>query len=183
MQIAMKPTYGSAEGRSVMDMETPFHLQQVDGSISCSNVVFGDPLPLQAKECQCKQASQPSDEAVATTGAPTTEVTWERCAGKHDGHATHADCNETAICPCRGEVRYGHGDTWPPPNKWMEALTAHMSVLAILRDSKQRNATVKRHLNLRTRACPLSYVANGAWWMDVRQATRGSTLPTSCNLS
>merc|ERR1712086_1015399 len=45
------------------------------------------------------------------------KATWERCACEHDGHPTHSDCNETNICQCIGEVRYGHGDTWSDPKQ------------------------------------------------------------------
>merc|ERR1712086_887029 len=55
----------------------------------------------------------------ATTRSTTTtsEATWERCACEHMGHPTHSDCIETNICQCRGEVRFGHGDTWSDPKR------------------------------------------------------------------
>merc|ERR1719469_1259115 len=52
-----------------------------------------------------------------TSTTTTSEATWERCACEHDGHPTHSDCNETNICQCIGEVRYGHGDTWSDPKQ------------------------------------------------------------------
>merc|ERR1712153_222102 len=53
----------------------------------------------------------------ATSTTTTSEATWEQCACEHDGHPTHSDCNETNMCQCIGEVRYGHGDTWSDPKQ------------------------------------------------------------------
>merc|ERR1719428_356939 len=113
--------------------------KQVDGSIECSNGFFGDPLFGQAKECQCKQGSVTTTSSTTTpttttttsittttstitttttttsttsTTTTTSTATWERCACEHVGHRTFSDCVETNICECRGEVRYGYGDTW-----------------------------------------------------------------------
>jgi len=149
----------------------------VDESIECSNEVFGDPLYLQAKECQCKRATydfvdssncgqgleivsaQACKAAADTLGITynkesmrgrwthtppgcfvhkgctqgcrlhfgtgngnndgryraicnVAQATWDRCACEHNGHRTFSDCTRTNICQCRGEVRYGYGDTW-----------------------------------------------------------------------
>merc|ERR1719215_1838211 len=109
---------------------------QVDVSIECSNAIFGDPLYLQAKECQCKQGATlttttmttttTTTTTTATTTTTTTTITttttttitaaqdpdWERCACEHIGHPTHSDCEQSNICQCNGVVRYGHGDKW-----------------------------------------------------------------------
>ena len=67
--------------------------KEVDESIDCSNAIFNDPHPHQAKECQCQSR-------------------WEQCACEHDKHSTHTSCNTSSSCKCTGEVRYGHADTW-----------------------------------------------------------------------
>merc|ERR1719401_1534668 len=50
--------------------------------------------------------------STTTTTTTTTPATWDRCACEHNGHRTFSDCTDTNICQCRGEVRYGYGDTW-----------------------------------------------------------------------
>merc|ERR1712106_725114 len=97
--------------------------KKVDVSIECGTEFFGtDPLLRQGKECQCKQGATTTSTTTTTTTVTSTtttsEATWERCACEHDnGHPTHLDCIETNICQFRGEVRYGHGDTWSDPKK------------------------------------------------------------------
>ena len=108
----------------------------VDESIECSNEVFVTDLFFrQGKGCLCKQGATTTSTTTTTTTAisttTTSEATWERCACEHDGHATHSDCSETNICQCRGEVRYGHGDTWTDPKQVDESIECSNEVFVI----------------------------------------------------
>jgi len=56
----------------------------VDESIECSNEVFGDPLYLQAKECQCKQGAT-TITIITTTTTTAAAATYDFVDGSNCG--------------------------------------------------------------------------------------------------
>jgi len=59
----------------------------------------------------CTQFKAPAADA-EEDGSRMLQATWDRCACEHNGHHRLPNCTGTNMCQCRGEVRYGHGDTW-----------------------------------------------------------------------
>jgi len=85
----------------------------IDSVVPCAEATTALPTT-EAPTTEPPTTEAPTTEAPAPLPLPA-QATWEQCACEHIEHPTHSDCTETNICQCRGEVRYGHGDTWSDP--------------------------------------------------------------------
>jgi len=96
--------------------------KQVDGSIDCSHIGFGDPSRQQAKECHCKQASQPQDESLPTFVRGEGGVV-DGCPSGYSGIFAEATCLQAATYLELEHRTKSKSDSWSNdyPGCWYHA--------------------------------------------------------------